>query len=47
MIIDNFKSLPTKSIIGTSTDYWGFTVTLAIIVVLVGLAAIAYQDMAS
>jgi len=34
-------------IIRPSTNYWGFTVTIAIIVVICGLAAIAYQDMAS
>tara|TARA_R110002153_G_scaffold244320_1_gene399732 strand:+ start:286 stop:429 length:144 start_codon:yes stop_codon:yes gene_type:complete len=47
MIIYDFKLLTVKSIIGPSTNYWGFTVTLAIIVVIVGLAAIAYQDIAS
>jgi hypothetical protein len=43
----HYISSTIASIIGPSTDYWGYIVTIAIIVVVVGLAAIAYQDMAS
>ena len=47
MNIYHYKSLLASYIIGPSTNYWGYIVTIAIIVVVVGLAAIAYQDMAS
>jgi hypothetical protein len=47
MNIYHYKSLMAYYIIGPSTNYWGFTVTIAIIVVICGLAAIAYQDIAS
>ena len=43
----HYISCKKASIIGPSTNYWGFTVTIAIIVVICGLAAIAYQDIAS
>jgi len=47
MILYHYKSPMACYIIRPSTNYWGFTVTIAIIVVICGLAAIAYQDMAS
>jgi hypothetical protein len=43
----HYISSKRASIIRPSTNYWGFIVTIAIIVVICGLAAIAYQDIAS
>ena len=43
----HYISSKIASIIRPSTIYWGLIVTIAIIVVICGLAAIAYQDMAS
>ena len=47
MNIYHYKSLLACYIIRPSTNYWGSNVTIAIIVVICGLAAIAYQDIAS
>jgi len=43
----HYISLKITSIIGPASTTGGFTMTIAIIVVICGLAAIAYQDLAS
>ena len=47
MKLYHYESYMTYYIIRPSTNYWGSIVTIAIIVVICGLAAIAYQDIAS